>query len=94
MNKREGLKERMELLEIGEALGYPRLGYGRSTKIPHDKRIPAGQPGWEKFCAHAHVNRILPSLRIARVLHQNGIAKYHPLSGAESAVADLMEEIA
>lgn len=92
--KREALNERMELLEIGEALGWPRLGYGRSSKIPHDKRIPAGQVGWEKFCAHAHVNRILPALRIGRVLHINGVNKYHPLSGAEAPAPNLIEEIA
>lgn len=83
--KREALTERMELLDLGEKLGWPRLGYGRPTKIPHDKRIPAGQPAWEKFCAHAHVNRILPALRIARVLHLNGASKFHPLTGAEVA---------
>lgn len=81
--KQEGLKERVELLEAGEKLGYPRLGYGRSTKIPHDKRIPAGQEGWEKFCAHAHIRRVLPALRIARVLRDNNVTPYHPLSGAE-----------
>jgi hypothetical protein len=83
MRNRELLKERMELLEVGAALGYPRLGYGRSTKIPHDKRIPQGQSGWEKFCAHAHSLRILPALRIGRVLRDNGVMKYHPLAGAE-----------
>jgi hypothetical protein len=82
--KREALKERMELLELGEALGFPRLGYGRSSKIPHDKRIPAGQSGWEKFCAHAHVNRILPALRISRVLREHGVKKYNPLEDAET----------
>ena len=84
--KQEGLKERVELLEIGEKLGYPRLGYGRSTKIPHDKRIPQGQDGWEKFCAHAHVRRILPALRIGRVLRDNNVMVFHPLSGREVAV--------
>lgn len=83
--KEEGLKERVELLEAGEKLGYPRLGYGRSTKIPHDKRIPPGQQGWETFCAHAHIRRILPALRIARVLRDNNVMPFHPLSGAESA---------
>jgi len=85
--KQEGLKERVELLEIGEKLGYPRLGYGRSTKIPHDKRIPAGQHGWETFCAHAHVRRILPALRIGRVLRDNNVQVFHPLSNAEMAQA-------
>jgi hypothetical protein len=85
--KQEGLKERVELLEAGEKLGYPRLGYGRSTKIPHDKRIPQGQPGWETFCAHAHIRRILPALRIARVLRDNNVIPYHPLSGKELAPA-------
>jgi len=85
--KQEGLKERVELLEAGEKLGYPRLGYGRSTKIPHDKRIPQGQPGWETFCAHAHIRRILPALRIARVLRDNNVIPYHPLSAKELAPA-------
>lgn len=81
--KQEGLKERVELLEAGEKLGYPRLGYGRSTKIPHDKRIPQGQRGWEMFCAHAHIRRVLPALRIARVLRDNNVEVFHPISGAE-----------
>jgi hypothetical protein len=83
--KQEGLKERVELLDAGERLGYPRLGYGRSTKIPHDKRIPQGKDGWEKFCTHAHVRRILPALRIARVLRDNNVEVFHPLSGRESS---------
>jgi hypothetical protein len=83
--KQEALKERVELLEIGEALGYPRLGYGRSTKIPHDKRIPAGKDGWEKFTAHAHVTRLLPALRIGRVLRDNGVVPFHPPSGRDLA---------
>jgi hypothetical protein len=84
--EQEGLRERMELLEIGEKLGWPRLGYGRSTKIPHDKRIPQGKAGWEKFCAHAHVRRIYPALRIGRVLRDNNVEVFHPLSGKEVAV--------
>jgi hypothetical protein len=90
--KQEGLKERVELLEAGEKLGYPRLGYGRSTKIPHDKRIPQGQPGWETFCAHANIRRILPALRIARVLRDNNVIPYHPLSGRELAPAVIPPE--
>lgn len=85
--KQEGLKERVELLEAGEKLGYPRLGYGRSTKIPHDRRIPQGQQGWETFCAHAHIRRVLPALRIARVLRDNNVVPYHPPSGAEVAAS-------
>lgn len=85
--KQEGLKERVELLEAGEKLGYPRLGYGRSTKIPHDKRIPAGKEGWEKFAAHAHVRRIYPALRIARVLRDNNVIPYNPPSGRAQGVA-------
>jgi hypothetical protein len=81
--KYEGLKERVELLEIGEGLGYPRLGYGRSTKVPHDKRIKAGKDGWEQFCAHGHLTRILPALRIGRVLRDNNVEVFHPLSGKE-----------
>lgn len=97
--KQEGLRERMELLEIGEKLGWPRLGYGRSTKIPHDKRIPQGKDGWEKFAAHAHVRRIYPALRIGRVLRDNNVEVFHPLTGAETARAlndvppDLLSDI-
>lgn len=85
--KQEGLKERMELLEIGEKLGWPRLGYGRPTKIPHDKRIPPGQVEWEKFAAHAHVRRIYPALRIGRVLRDNEVEVFHPISSREAHVA-------
>jgi len=76
----------LELLENGEALGYPRLGYGRSSKIPHDKRIKSGKDGWESFCAHAHVNRILPALRISRVLRANNVVKYNPPRGEVAVV--------
>lgn len=82
--KQEGLKERMELLDIGEKLGWPRLGYRRSTKIPHDGRIPAGKDEWEKFAGHAHVRRVLPALRVGRVLRDNNVEVFHPLSGAET----------
>src|SRR5260221_13228462 len=79
--KQEALRERVELLEVGEALGHPRLGYGRSTKIPHDRRIPAGKEQWEKFAAHAHVRRLLPALRISRVLRDNKVIPYNPPGG-------------
>ena len=80
------LKERMLLLELGEALGYPRLGYARPTgRDRRDlRRIPQGKAAWESFCAHAHASRLPAALRIARMLRDNGVAKFHPMSGAES----------
>ena len=86
--KLERLKERVELLAVGEAIGFPRLAYGRSTKIPHDKRIPAGKAQWEKFCAHAHTTRIPPALRIAKVLHENR-TPMPPMVAALELIADL-----
>jgi hypothetical protein len=76
--KREMLKERVELLEIGEALGYPRLGIGHSNGRKHS--IRAGQSEWEKFCAHAHTTRIPAALRIGRILRDNGVIKFNPLA--------------
>lgn len=79
------LKERMLLLELGESLGYPRLGYARPTgRDRRDlRRIPQGKAAWESFCAHAHASRLPAALRIARMLRDNGVAKFHPLSGQE-----------
>jgi hypothetical protein len=97
------LKERMLLLEIGEALGYPRLVYSRPTKTPFnrdpewsmynirrtetDRTYPSviaqSRDGWERFCGHAHAMRIPIALKIARMLHDNGVAKFHPLLGRE-----------
>lgn len=72
----------MELLDIGEKMGWPKLTFGRPTKVPHDKRILPGQEHWERFCAVAHVKKLMPALRVARVLHINGVEPFHPLSGA------------
>jgi hypothetical protein len=79
--KREMLKERVELLAIGEALGYPRLGIGHAAG--RKQSIRAGQAEWEKFAAHAHTTRIPAALRVGRVLRDNGVMKFHPLSGRE-----------
>lgn len=75
--KQEMLKERVELLAIGEAIGYPRLGIGHNTD---GKRlaIRAGQPEWEKFCGHAHTTRIPAALRIGRILRDNHVTPYNP----------------
>lgn len=80
--KQQMLKERVELLAIGETLGYPRLGIGRAN----GKRlaIRAGQSEWEKFCGHAHTTRIPAALRIGRILRDNGVTPYNPK--AEQAV--------
>lgn len=73
------LKERVELLSIGEVLGFPRLAYGPPKHEGERKRtIPAGQVGWEKFCAHAHSTRIPAALRNSRILKDAGIVPYNP----------------
>jgi hypothetical protein len=74
--KQEMLKERVELLAIGEVLGYPRLGIGHSNGTKHS--IKAGQPGWEQFAGHAHTTRIPAALRIGRILRDNGVTPYNP----------------
>jgi hypothetical protein len=70
------LKERVELLAIGEVLGYPRLGIGH--RDGHKLAIKAGQPGWEQFAGHAHTTRIPAALRIGRILRDNGVTPYNP----------------
>ena len=70
------LKERVELLAIGEAIGYPRLGIGH--RDGKKLAIKAGQPGWEQFCGHAHTTRIPAALRIGRILRDNGVMPYNP----------------
>jgi hypothetical protein len=82
------LKERLLLLEIGETLGYPRLAYGRTIRVPHDKRISQGKEGWEKFCSHAHASRLPAALRLAKVLRDNGTPKFHPLTGREMGLVE------
>lgn len=79
--KREMLKERIELLAIGEAIGYPRLGIGQSNGRKHS--IRAGQSNWEQFCGHAHTTRIPAALRIGRILRDNGIRPYNPAAVAQ-----------
>lgn|SRR5487761_222883 len=75
------LRERLELLQIGEAIGYPRLGIGQSNGRKHS--IRAGQSNWEQFCGHAHTTRIPAALRIGRILRDNGIRPYNPLAPAQ-----------
>lgn len=87
--KQEMLKERVELLAIGESLGYPRLGIGHPIN-GRKQSIRAGQGEWERFAAHAHSTRIPAALRIGRVLRDNGVVKFHPLSGAEMPAPPLV----
>ena len=82
--KQQMLRERVELLEIGEALGFPRLGIGHSNGRKWS--IRAGQSEWEKFCGHAHTTRIPAALRIGRVLRDNGVTPYNPRNEASAAV--------
>jgi hypothetical protein len=78
--KQQMLKERMELLAIGEAMSWPRMGYGR-TPEGGKLAIKAGKSGWEKFVAkpaRAGTPGLLTALRIARTLHDYGIKPYDP----------------
>jgi hypothetical protein len=70
------LRERVELLAIGEAIGYPRLGIGH--RDGKKLAIRAGQSEWEKFCGHAHTTRIPAALRIGRILRDNHVTPYNP----------------
>jgi hypothetical protein len=80
------LKERMELLAIGEAMDWPRLGYGR-TPEGGKLAIKPGKAGWEKFVKkpmRAGVPGVLTALRIARTLHNYGIKPYDPRPKVEN----------
>jgi hypothetical protein len=74
--KQQMLKERVELLEIAEWMGYPRMGFGQSNG--HKWSVRAGQPNWEKFCAVGHTTRLTTVLRNARILRDNGVVPYNP----------------
>jgi hypothetical protein len=88
--KQEMLKERVELLAIGEAIGYPRLGIGQSNG--RRLSIRAGQSEWEKFCGHAHTTRIPAALRIGRILRNNNITPYNPGVAARPVAPTTAEE--
>jgi len=78
--KQAMFKERMELLAIGEAMQWPRMGYGR-TPEGGKLAIKPGKSGWEKFVAKAAKSGtpgLLTALRIARTLHGYGIKPYDP----------------
>jgi hypothetical protein len=87
--KKEMLKERVELLAIGEVLGYPRLGIGQSNGNKH--AIRAGQVEWEKFAGHAHTTRIPAALRIGRILRDYGIIPFNPRVDALKAAPVAVE---
>jgi hypothetical protein len=89
--KQEMFKERVELLAIGEAIGYPRLGIGHNTD-GKKLAIRAGQPEWEKFCGHAHTTRIPAALRIGRILRDNHVTPYNPRTEARVVTPQVMEE--
>jgi hypothetical protein len=84
--KQEMLKERVELLAIGEAIGYPRLGIGQASG--RKLSIRAGQGEWEKFCGHAHTTRIPAALRIGRILRDNHVMPYNPLRSPRESESD------
>lgn len=58
---------RMEFLELGERLGWPRLPfrYGRA--------VGAGEPAWSTFASRAANGEIAPALRNARILVETRI---------------------
>jgi hypothetical protein len=82
------LRERYELLECGEALGWPAL----KSKIA---KVKAGRTGlspndrgyWEDFAKYAPATKLVSIWRIAKILRDNNIPKFHPLSGREMALA-------
>ena len=84
------LKERVELLAIGEAIGYPRLGIGH--RDGKKLAIRAGQSEWEKFCGHAHTTRIPAALRIGRILRDNHVTPYNPRTETHVVTPQVMEE--
>lgn len=58
------LPERMQLLELGEKLGWPRLPYGPR------RVIRAGKGPWETF-ARAPRTHLFPALRNAKIRVEN-----------------------
>lgn len=64
--------ERVELLALGEAMGWPRVGYGRNAK---DERlsIRSGRMAWERFLRQRPVPRgqvgFRSALRVARAMY-------------------------
>lgn len=87
--KQQFLKERMELLGIGEAWGWPRLPYGRTVEGER-LAIRAGKANWEKFVtksARAGVPGLLTALKNARTLHNYGIKPYDPRTIAAAVTA-------
>ena len=87
--KQQMLKERVELLEIAEWMGYPRMGFGQSNG--HKWSVRAGQSEWERFCGHGHVTRIVTVLRNARILRDNGVVPYNPRSAAGTGSSEGQE---
>lgn len=88
------LKERMELLAIGEAMDWPRLGYGR-TPEGGKLAIKPGKAGWEKFVKkpmRAGVPGLLTALRIARTLHNYGIKPYDPRVVDRTGSSEVQEQ--
>jgi hypothetical protein len=61
----------MELLKLGEELGYPRLPYTNAHRqegfIAPGKAIRSGQAAWEKFCHGAEFKAVAPALRNAKL---------------------------
>lgn len=58
------LPQRVELLSVGEELGWPRLSFGRG------RVLRAGRGNWEGF-ARGPIQMVMPALRNAKVRRDN-----------------------
>lgn len=54
---------RMEFLELGEKLGYPRVAYAYGKP-----KIKAGEVAWTAFASGAPMTRLAPAIRNAHIL--------------------------
>lgn len=62
MKTRTQVEMRMEFLELGERLGFPRIGFGPG------RRVRPGEESWTAFASKARLQQIAPALRNARIL--------------------------
>lgn len=69
---------RLELLESGEKLGYPRLGYA------FNRVIRAGEASWTAFANRAALKDVAPALRTVHVLGAQGLEP--PVEGSHASV--------
>lgn len=67
--RQSGLALRLELLALGEKLGWRRLPFRNAPNLPpRGKAIKAGEDFWNRFAARASITEIAPALRNAKVI--------------------------